>query len=103
MKKSILTVHDVAGEFGLHPLTVSRLAREGVLPGFKIGGSWRFRRDVLEEWMINRTQVARMQGARSSSARPPQDGAKGASGSSPETPSAGERKGMQEKRGRRAA
>lgn len=101
MKKSILTVQDVAGEFGLHPLTVSRLAREGVLPGFKIGGSWRFRRDVLEEWMINRTQVARLQRARKDVTQPHPDGAEEGSGAAaPPDPG---RRGPQDKRRRRAA
>lgn len=68
-RKCILTIRDVAQEFGLHPLTVSRLARQGVLPGFKIGGSWRFRRDVLEDWMINRTQVARLRGSQGRSGK----------------------------------
>ncbi len=103
MKKSILTVQDVAGEFGLHPLTVSRLAREGVLPGFKIGGSWRFRRDVLEEWMINRTQVARLQRKAEKPARPHPDGADGAPGSGVAADPDGQERGPRDKPGRRAA
>lgn len=38
----------------LHPFTVTRLAREGKLPGFKVGGSWRFRKDQFEKWVEKR-------------------------------------------------
>ncbi|MGI8411083.1 MAG: helix-turn-helix domain-containing protein [Solirubrobacteraceae bacterium] len=30
------------------------LSRRGVLPAFKIGKHWRYRRADLEEWMIRR-------------------------------------------------
>lgn len=28
-----------------------RLARKGVLPGAKIGGEWRFRKDLIDKWI----------------------------------------------------
>lgn len=31
----------------LNPETVAKMARDGVLPGVKVGQSWRFRRDDL--------------------------------------------------------
>ncbi|WP_434093821.1 helix-turn-helix domain-containing protein [Providencia stuartii] len=31
--------------------TAYRLASEGKLPGFKVGGSWRFKRTDLEAWI----------------------------------------------------
>jgi excisionase family DNA binding protein len=40
--KDILTAEEVANYFRVHPYTVKRLARAGKLPGFKIGGQWRF-------------------------------------------------------------
>ena len=48
--KDILTAEEVANYFRIHPYTVKRLAREGKLPGFKIGGQWRFEQNVLEKW-----------------------------------------------------
>lgn len=35
----------------LYPEVVARMAREGVLPGVKIGQSWRFRRDDLVAYL----------------------------------------------------
>jgi len=57
-QEDILTIGRVAELLHLHVMTVYRLAREGRLPGFKVGSRWRFRRDVLESWMADRAQAA---------------------------------------------
>lgn len=62
MAPEILTVEQVAELLHLHPMTVYRLAKEGKLPGFKVGGRWRFQKDAMENWMVDRVQVARLQG-----------------------------------------
>ncbi|MCA9314336.1 MAG: helix-turn-helix domain-containing protein [Planctomycetes bacterium] len=56
-----LTVADVAVLLQLSEKTVYRLAQRGDLPGFKVGGSWRFRRRDIDLWA--RTQVKRRRGA----------------------------------------
>ena len=47
-----LTPNEVAKGLKLHPFTVARLAREGKIPAFKVGGVWRFRKDEIEKWMV---------------------------------------------------
>ena len=49
--KEIMTLKEVAKYLGLHIMTVYKLTREGRVPAAKIGGQWRFKRDVLEEWL----------------------------------------------------
>ncbi len=61
MKIDILNVDQVADMLHLHAITVYRLVKGGQLPGFKVGGRWRFHRDALENWMVDRAQVARME------------------------------------------
>jgi excisionase family DNA binding protein len=51
MNDEILTLKDVAEYLKLAEKTAYRLAAEGRLPGFKVGGSWRFRRQELEDWI----------------------------------------------------
>ena len=51
----LLTPNELSRILKLHPFTVTRLAREGKLPGFKVGGSWRFRKDGFERWVTERT------------------------------------------------
>jgi excisionase family DNA binding protein len=53
------TPHDVARMLRIHPFTVTRLAREGKLPAFKVGGMWRFRKDQFERWVEQRTKTRR--------------------------------------------
>jgi len=61
MESDILTVRQVAELLHLHAMTVYRLSKEGKLPGFKVGGRWRFRRDAMESWMVDRAQVAKLE------------------------------------------
>ena len=49
--EQIMTLREVAKYLGLHAMTVYKLTREGRVPAAKIGGQWRFKRDVLNEWL----------------------------------------------------
>ena len=53
MNKSteILTAKEVAEYLHIHPLTVQRYAREGMIPAFKIGTDWRFHKKHIEKWI----------------------------------------------------
>lgn len=55
-----LTPNEVAKILKLHPFTVTRLAREKKIPGFKVGGVWRFRKDRFERWIDLRTNGHRV-------------------------------------------
>jgi excisionase family DNA binding protein len=50
----ILDPHKVAELLKLRHSTVLDLSRRGVLPAFKIGKHWRYRRADLEDWMTRR-------------------------------------------------
>jgi len=50
-KAQIMTLREVAQYLGLHVMTVYKLTREGRVPAAKIGGQWRFKRDVLDDWL----------------------------------------------------
>lgn len=49
--EQIMTLREVAQYLGLHAMTVYKLTREGRMPAAKIGGQWRFKRDVLNQWL----------------------------------------------------
>lgn len=51
----ILTVDEVAAFLKAGKRTVYRLAANGTLPAFKLGGTWRFRRADLDAWMESKT------------------------------------------------
>lgn len=51
MSDEILTLKEVASYLKLAEKTTYRLAAEGKLPGFKVGGSWRFKYCDIENWI----------------------------------------------------
>ena len=51
MSNDILTLKEVAEYLKLAEKTAYRLAAEGKLPGFKVGGSWRFKREDVLLWI----------------------------------------------------
>jgi len=50
-KEEILKVKDLAKYLKMDEHTVYRLARKGILPAVKIGGEWRFRKDLVDRWI----------------------------------------------------
>ncbi len=54
MTEEILTLKEVAAYLKLAEKTAYRLAAEGKLPGFKVGGSWRFKQSDIESWIETR-------------------------------------------------
>jgi excisionase family DNA binding protein len=58
-KIETITPNEIAAILRIHPFTVTRLAREGKLPGFKVGGIWRFRKDQFEQWINAQSRADR--------------------------------------------
>ena len=51
MTDDIITIKELAEYLKLNAKTACRLVSEGKIPGFKVGGSWRFRRSEIEKWI----------------------------------------------------
>lgn len=49
-----MTVRDVAVYLNVDEKTVYRLAQRGDLPGFKVAGTWRFKREDIDTWIEQR-------------------------------------------------
>jgi len=47
----ILTAKELAAYLKLNDRTVLKLAADGVLPGVKVGGQWRFKKSVIDRWL----------------------------------------------------
>ena len=52
--KEIMTPHEAAEYLSVHVRTIYRLAKNGEIPGRKLGGSWRFKKDTLDEYLSGR-------------------------------------------------
>ena len=51
MTTDIMTIREVAEYLKIAEKTAYRLAAESELPGFKVGGSWRFQRNEIDKWI----------------------------------------------------
>jgi excisionase family DNA binding protein len=51
LMKEIMTPSEVAEYLSVHVRTIYRLAKKGEIPGRKVGGRWRFKKDVLDKWL----------------------------------------------------
>ena len=49
--KEIMTPREAAEYLSIHVRTIYRLAKNGDIPCRKVGGSWRFKKDALDEWL----------------------------------------------------
>ena len=56
MQSDIMTIKEVAEYLKLTEKTAYRLAAEGKIPGFKVGGAWRFRCAEIDEWIERKTK-----------------------------------------------
>jgi len=52
----ILTIPEVAELLKVAAKTVYALAQKRELPGFKVGGQWRFSRPAINEWIDARSR-----------------------------------------------
>lgn len=59
MNDEILTIREVSELLKINEKTAYRLAAEGKLPGFKVGGSWRFERQEISNWIKRQTEGTR--------------------------------------------
>ena len=57
MTDEILTLKEVAEYLKLAEKTAYRLTAEGKLPGFKVGGSWRFQKVDIQKWIVDQKGV----------------------------------------------
>jgi excisionase family DNA binding protein len=49
--EEIFTIKELAAYLKLAEKTAYRLASDGKLPGFKVGGAWRFRKAEIDRWI----------------------------------------------------
>lgn len=52
MQTDVMTIRELAAYLKMAEKTLYRLAAEGAVPGFKVGGSWRFRKSEIDKWII---------------------------------------------------
>jgi excisionase family DNA binding protein len=47
----LIPTEEAANLLGIHPKTLQQLARDGRIPGKRVGKFWRFRKSELDAWV----------------------------------------------------
>jgi excisionase family DNA binding protein len=58
-RTQIMTPKEAAKYLGFHLVTVYRLLKKHEIPATKIGGQWRFKKDILDAWLLHRMNHSR--------------------------------------------
>ena len=59
MSDEILTLPEVAQLLKVAEKTAYSMAQKGLLPAFKVGGQWRFKRADLDQWIEDQKAASR--------------------------------------------
>jgi excisionase family DNA binding protein len=54
--EGILEVDEACKYLKMSKVTLYRHARNGVIPAFKVGGSWKFNKSSLDDWIQQRVK-----------------------------------------------
>ena len=59
MAEQLLTLEQVAEYLNVDKFTVYRLLADKDLPAFKVGNQWRFKRKMIENWLVKNSSANR--------------------------------------------
>ena len=51
----LMTMEEIKSYLQLHEMTIYRWVKTGAIPGFKVGGRWRFIRSEIEAWIKSKS------------------------------------------------
>lgn len=59
--EEIMTVKEIAEYLKLTTATIYKLARSGEIPAAKVASKWRFKKELIDDWFIERAKGRRVQ------------------------------------------
>ena len=57
--ETLMTTKEAATYLKLNYMTVYKLAQRGKIPATKVGGNWRFKKEILDDWIAREAVAAR--------------------------------------------
>ena len=57
MPENLLTLEQVAQYLNVDRFTVYRLLAQKQLPAFKVGNQWRFKRKMIDAWLLKNSNL----------------------------------------------
>jgi excisionase family DNA binding protein len=58
MLREVMDIRQASDYLGISGDTLYRYAAEGFIPAFKLGNRWRFKRSLLDAWMVEKSSPA---------------------------------------------
>ena len=55
--REVMDIRQASEYLGISGDTLYRYASEGFIPAFKLGNRWRFKRSLLDSWMLEKSGV----------------------------------------------
>ena len=59
MSDNIMTIKEVSEYLKIKEKTAYALVAKGEIPGFKVGGSWRFRKGEIDKWIVKKEKTGK--------------------------------------------
>ena len=57
MLREVMDIRQASEYLGISGDTLYRYASEGFIPAFKLGNRWRFKRSLLDAWMVEKSSA----------------------------------------------
>ena len=57
MLREVMDIRQASEYLGISGDTLYRYASDGFIPAFKLGNRWRFKRSLLDAWMIEKSGI----------------------------------------------
>jgi excisionase family DNA binding protein len=57
--REVMNIRQASQYLGVSPDTLYRYISEGLIPAFKLGNRWKFRKTILDRWMERKMSQAR--------------------------------------------
>jgi len=57
MQEALMTIEQVAEYLRVDKFTVYRLVTQKKIPAFKVGSQWRFKQNLIEDWLKKNSNI----------------------------------------------
>jgi len=62
MQENLLTIEQVAEYLKIDRFTLYRLVTQKKIPAFKVGNQWRFKKRMIDAWLLKNSNLERKNG-----------------------------------------
>lgn len=53
MSEKLMDIKETAEYLQMNKMTVYKLARQGKIPAFRVASEWRFKKELIDSWLMN--------------------------------------------------